>query len=71
MPSSYPWMSYAAAHAWEKEAKAHGVSEVARSAKGFLREYAKAGSAAAMRKRPLEPSGSSKWTFMKSGGRPA
>ncbi len=42
--STYPVMSYAAAHAWEKQAAARGVSEVARSARGFMRAYQRAGS---------------------------
>ena len=46
-------MSYAAAKAYEGEAARLGVSTVARSSKGFMREYQKAGSSAAMRKRPL------------------
>lgn len=49
----YPWMSYAAAHAYESEAGRHGVSVVARSARGFMREYERAGSARAMATRPL------------------
>ena len=32
-------MSYAAAHAYEAEAAAHGVSEVARGKGGFMRLY--------------------------------
>ena len=50
---TYPWMSYAAAHAYEAEASRHGVSTVARSSKGFMREYERAGSARAMASRPL------------------
>ena len=49
----YPWMSYAAAHAHEAEADAHGVSVVARSSTGFMREYERAGTARAMATRPL------------------
>ena len=52
----YAWMSYDAAHAYEKEAAALGVSTVARSTGGFMREYQAAGSARAMHSRPL-PSG--------------
>ena len=47
------WMSYAQAHAYEREASELGVSRVARAAKGFMREYERAGSARAMRIRPL------------------
>jgi hypothetical protein len=36
-------MSYAAAHAWEKQAEARGVSAVARSDRGFMRAYQRAG----------------------------
>ena len=50
---AYPWMSYASAHAHEDEARRLGVSERARSSRGFMREYERAGSAAAMRRRPL------------------
>ena len=39
------WMSYAAAHAWEAEAARLGVSEVARSRRGFLRAYERHGAA--------------------------
>lgn len=35
----YPVMSYAAAHAWERQAAARGVSTVARSQRGFMRNY--------------------------------
>ena len=53
--SRYPWMGDAQVRAYEAEAARLGVSEVARRPKGFLREYEKAGSAAAMRRRPLPP----------------
>ena len=52
----YPWMTYASAHAYEAEAARLGVSRVARAPKGFMREYEKAKTAAAMQRRPL-PSG--------------
>jgi hypothetical protein len=38
-----PVMSYGAAHRWEALAKAKGVSAVARSPRGFMRAYEKAG----------------------------
>lgn len=38
-----PVMSYAAAHRWEPMAKARGVSAVARSERGFMRAYQRAG----------------------------
>ncbi len=38
-----PVISYAAAHRWEPLAKAKGVSAVARSPRGFMRAYEKAG----------------------------
>lgn len=38
-----PVISYAAAHRWEPLAKAKGVSAVARSSRGFMRAYEKAG----------------------------
>lgn len=43
-PPSYPVMSYAAAHKWEAMAKRLGVSTVARSSRGFMRAYQRAGS---------------------------
>lgn len=46
-------MSYRDAHAYEREAEAEGVSLTARSGKGFMREYERAGSASAMKNRPL------------------
>lgn len=46
------WMSYAQAHAWEAEARRHGVSAVARSARGFMRAYERHGTADAMRRAP-------------------
>ena len=69
MPSRYPWMSYAAAHAYEKEAEIHGVSRVARSANGFMREFEKAGSARAMATRPLPKGviGGSTWEQKRHG----
>jgi len=45
-------MSYAAAHAYEAEAEDLGVSEVARSSRGFMRAYEKHGTPAAMRRAP-------------------
>lgn len=44
LSSPYPAMSYKAAHAWEAEAKKRGVSKVARSQRGFMRAYQRAGS---------------------------
>ena len=38
-----PVMSYGAAHRWEAMAKAQGVSAVARSSRGFMRAYERAG----------------------------
>ena len=49
----YPWLSYAAAHAHETEAERLGVSTVARSRHGFMREYERARTASAMAGRPL------------------
>jgi hypothetical protein len=59
----FPWMSYAEARRHEAEAAALGVSAKARSSKGFMREYGRAGSARAMRSRPLPPGevGGSTW----------
>jgi hypothetical protein len=36
---SYPWMTYAEAHAYEAEAERRGVSRVARGPSGFMRMY--------------------------------
>lgn len=41
--SRYRVMPYKAAHAWEKQAEARGVSAVARSSRGFMRAYEAAG----------------------------
>ena len=46
------WMTYDQAHRWEAEAARLGVSEVARSRRGFMRAYQRHGTAAAMRKAP-------------------
>lgn len=48
-----PWMPYARAHKFEAEARRLGVSAKARSSKGFMREYERAGSARAMQTRAL------------------
>lgn len=45
---SFPVMSYKAAHAWEPMAEKRGVSKVARSSRGFMRAYQRAGSWAAL-----------------------
>lgn len=42
--SKYPVMSYKNAHAWEAQAAKRGVSKVARSTRGFMRAYQRAGS---------------------------
>ena len=52
---TYPWISYSAARAYEAEAERLGVSKVARSTTGFMREYERAGTARAMRDRLLPP----------------
>lgn len=44
----FPVITYAAAHKWEPLAKAQGVSEVARSSRGFMRAYEKVGVWAAL-----------------------
>ncbi len=49
----YRWMTYSSAASYEGEAERLGVSEVARSRRGFMRQYQKAGSAEAMRRRPV------------------
>lgn len=67
--SSPRWLSYAAAHAYEGEAERLGVSVVARGRLGFMREYERAGSAAAMRRRPLPPgvTGGKTWGQKRDG----
>lgn len=59
----YPWLSYKQARSYESEAARLGVSVVARAKKGFMREYALAGSCGAMKKRPLPAnvSGGATW----------
>lgn len=66
---SYPWMSYAAAHAHESEAARLGVSTVARSSRGFMREYERAGTARNMASRPLPMgvSGGETWGQKRNG----
>ncbi len=53
MPEQYKWMSYRQAAAFLGQAEERGVSKVARSTRGFMTEYQRAGSAAAMRNRPV------------------
>ena len=48
---TYSWMSYRQASRYEEEARMLGVSKVARSSRGFLRQYQAAGSARAMKNR--------------------
>ena len=66
---SYPWTSYAVAHAYEAEAARYGVSAVARAEGGFMREYGRAGSARAMAARPLPPGvrGGATWAQKRHG----
>lgn len=47
------WLTYRQAHAFEAEAARLRVSQVARASKGFMREYQKASTPAAMRVRRL------------------
>ena len=54
-PTEYPWLTYAQARAHGADAARLGVSAVARAPRGFMREYEAAGTAAAMRARPLPP----------------
>ena len=49
----YRWLSLRRALAAEPLAEAMGVSKVARSPGGFMREYEKAGTAAKMKRRPV------------------
>jgi hypothetical protein len=53
MPTGYRWLSYSQAASHIPDAEAQGVSEVARSPRGFMGEYKRAGSAAKMRDRPV------------------
>lgn len=65
----YSWMSYAAAHAYEKEAENLGVSVVARSRNGFMREYELAGNARTMntRRLPKGVTGGDTWGQKRNG----
>lgn len=65
----YPWMSYPDAHAFEEEAKRLHVSVVARSPKGFMREYQRSGTPQAMERRALPPgvSGGTTWGEKRNG----
>ena len=67
--SSYPWMSYTAAHAYESNAERYGVSTVARATQGFMREYERAGSARAMAVRllPKGVRGGQTWEQKRNG----
>lgn len=62
-------MTYASAHAYEDEARRLHVSQTARSRTGFMREYQRARTAAAMRQRPLPPgvSGGRTWGQKRDG----
>jgi hypothetical protein len=51
--ASYEWLPFSVATKYEAEAETLGVSEVARSNKGFMREYEKAGSWTSMQNRSL------------------
>ena len=51
--AAYAWVPYAAAHAYERRAAELGVSRVARSRRGFMRQYEKAGGSTAMERRPV------------------
>ena len=50
---TYPWLSLARTKRHEEQARRLGVSQVARSSRGFLREYERAGTADAMKKRKV------------------
>ena len=65
----YPFLSYTEARAHEAEARRLGVSEVARSSRGFMREYERAGTARAMAARPLPPgaTGGATWGQKRDG----
>lgn len=62
-------MSYNRARAYEAEAARLGVSDMARGPDGFMREYESAGSAAAMKGRPLPRgvSGGANWETKRRG----
>jgi hypothetical protein len=49
---TYPWLSYAQVRAHEAEAARLGVSEVARSPRGFVRAYEQHQTAARMKRAP-------------------
>lgn len=52
-PKEYRWLSLRRTQAAEPLAEALGVSEMARGPNGFLDEYKRAGTARAMKKRPV------------------
>ena len=49
----FPWLSLARTKNYEEQARRLGVSQVARSPRGFLREYERAGTANAMKTRQV------------------
>lgn len=52
--TSYRWVPYAVAHAYEQRASKLGVSKVARSSRGFMRQYEKAGGSTAMARKQVK-----------------
>lgn len=63
----YEWMSYKEAHKYELEAASKGVSEVARSSRGFMRHYQRNGSPREMRRALVPGSETQTWGARRSG----
>lgn len=57
----YQWVSYEIAHKYEQYAKDRKVSEVARSARGFMRQYEQAKTSQKMRKKKVAEYPNQSW----------
>ena len=60
-PKSFRWMSYEEAHAFEQRAAQLGVSEVARSARGFMRQFERNKSVASFCRQPVHEHPGQTW----------
>lgn len=63
----FKWMSYNDAHKYEREAAAKGVSEVARSRRGFMRHYEKNKTPEKMKCAIVPGSKTQTWNARRSG----
>ena len=57
----YRWLSYGQAAKYEPDARRMGVSKVARSSGGFMREFERAGTVKAMKNRLVPGSATQSW----------